>query len=68
MRNSRNAVVYFLFLASQKPVAKKIMCDIFKRYTLQQSGPHCQVRPFERFATSQAFVKLDLCKRFSGLA
>jgi three-Cys-motif partner protein len=32
MRNSRNAVVYYLFLASQKAVARKIITDIFKKY------------------------------------
>src|SRR6266852_4321908 len=32
MRNSTNAVVYYLFFASQKPVAKKIIEDIFRKY------------------------------------
>ncbi|MGH7907000.1 MAG: three-Cys-motif partner protein TcmP [Candidatus Binataceae bacterium] len=32
MRNSRNAVVYYLFLASQKSGAEKIISDIFKKY------------------------------------
>jgi three-Cys-motif partner protein len=32
MRNSNNAVVYYLFFASQAPVAKKIITDIFKKY------------------------------------
>jgi len=32
MRNSNNAVVYYLFFASQKPVAKKIITNIFKKY------------------------------------
>jgi three-Cys-motif partner protein len=32
MRNSNNAVVYYLFFASQKPVARKIVEDIFKKY------------------------------------
>jgi hypothetical protein len=32
MKNSNNAVVYYLFFASQKPVAKKIIDDIFKKY------------------------------------
>jgi three-Cys-motif partner protein len=32
MKNSMNAVVYYLFFASQKPVAKKIIDDIFKKY------------------------------------
>jgi three-Cys-motif partner protein len=32
MRNSTGAVVYYLFFASQKPVANKIVADIFKKY------------------------------------
>ena len=32
MRNSTKAVVYYLFLASQKPVAEKIISDIFRKY------------------------------------
>lgn len=32
MKNSKNAVVYYLFFASQKPVAKKIIEDIFKKH------------------------------------
>jgi three-Cys-motif partner protein len=32
MRNSTNAVVYYLFFASQKPVAERIIDDIFKKY------------------------------------
>jgi hypothetical protein len=32
MRNSTNAVVYYLFFASQKPVAKKIIEDIFQKH------------------------------------
>jgi len=32
MRNSRNAIVYYLFFASQKPVAGKIVAEIFNRY------------------------------------
>ena len=32
MRNSRNAVVYYLSLASPKAVAQKIITDIFKKY------------------------------------
>ena len=32
MRNSNNAVVYYLFFASQNPVAKRIIDDIFKKY------------------------------------
>lgn len=32
MRNNKNTVVYYLFFASQKPVAQKIVDDIFKNY------------------------------------
>ncbi len=32
MRNSRNAVVYYLFLASPKAVAEKIITDIFNKH------------------------------------
>jgi three-Cys-motif partner protein len=32
MRNKNNAVVYYLFFASQKPVAKKIVEDIFAKH------------------------------------
>jgi three-Cys-motif partner protein len=32
MRNSNNAIVYYLFFASQKPVAKRIVEDIFNKY------------------------------------
>lgn len=32
MRNSKNAVVYYLLFASQKPVAKKIVDHIFNKY------------------------------------
>ena len=32
MRNSTNAIVYYLFLASQKSVAEKIISDIFRKY------------------------------------
>jgi three-Cys-motif partner protein len=32
MKNSNNAVVYYLFLASQKAVAEKIIADIFAKY------------------------------------
>ena len=32
MRNSNNAVVYYLFFASQRPVASKIVQDIFDGY------------------------------------
>jgi len=32
MRNTQNAVVYYLFFASHKPVAADIVKDIFKKY------------------------------------
>ena len=32
MRNTQNAIVYYLFFATQKPVAAKIVTDIFKKY------------------------------------
>jgi three-Cys-motif partner protein len=32
MRNSKNAVVYYLFFASQKPVAGEIVEQIFRKY------------------------------------
>ena len=32
MRNSNKAVVYYLFFASQKPVAEEIIHDIFAKY------------------------------------
>jgi three-Cys-motif partner protein len=32
MRNSQNAVVYYLYFASQKPVAEGIIRDIFSKY------------------------------------
>ncbi len=32
MRNSKGSVVYYLFFASPKPVAKRIVNDIFKKY------------------------------------
>ena len=32
MKNSTNAVVYYLFFASQKPVAEKIITDIFNKH------------------------------------
>ena len=35
MRNSNKAVVYYLFFASQKPVAKRIIEDIFKKHRAQ---------------------------------
>jgi three-Cys-motif partner protein len=35
MRNSKGSVVYYLFFASQKPVAKEIVEDIFNKYRLR---------------------------------
>lgn len=32
MRNSKNAIIYYLFFASNKPVAKDIIEYIFKKY------------------------------------
>jgi three-Cys-motif partner protein len=32
MKNSTNADIYYLFFASQKPVAEKIITDIFEKY------------------------------------
>jgi hypothetical protein len=32
MKNGNNAVVYYLFFASQKPVAENIITDIFAKY------------------------------------
>jgi hypothetical protein len=32
MRNSKGAIVYYLFFASPKPVAAKIVADIFAKY------------------------------------
>lgn len=32
MKNSRNAIVYYLFFASQKPAAEHIVQDIFSKY------------------------------------
>lgn len=32
MRNTQNAVVYYLFFAAHKPVAEDIVKDIFKKY------------------------------------
>lgn len=32
MRNTKGAIVYYLFFASQKPVAKNIVSHIFKKY------------------------------------
>ena len=38
MRNSIGAVVYYLFFASQKPVAAEIVQDIFKKYKDRGAG------------------------------
>jgi len=38
MRNSKGAVVYYLFFASQKPVAKKIILKIFNKYRMRGAG------------------------------
>ena len=38
MRNSTNAVVYYLFFASQEPVASKIVQDIVKKYKNRKGG------------------------------
>jgi three-Cys-motif partner protein len=32
MKNSNNAIIYYLVFASQKPVAERIIYDIFKKY------------------------------------
>jgi three-Cys-motif partner protein len=32
MRNSKNAIVYYLFFAAQRPVAARIVTDIFEKY------------------------------------
>jgi len=32
MKNTNNAVIYYLFLASAKPVAEKIIEEIFSKY------------------------------------
>jgi three-Cys-motif partner protein len=37
MRNSQNAVVYYLFFASPKDVANKIVVDIFRKYASKRS-------------------------------
>jgi three-Cys-motif partner protein len=38
MRNSTNAVVYYLFFASHQPVASKIVQDIVKKYKNRRGG------------------------------
>lgn len=37
MRNSKEAILYYLFFASQKPVAAKIVRDIFEKYRNRRS-------------------------------
>ena len=37
MRNSNNAIVYYLFFASHKPVAKNIVDSIFKKYSQRRA-------------------------------
>lgn len=32
MRNTMGAIVYYLYFASQKPVAQNIVTDIFNKY------------------------------------
>jgi three-Cys-motif partner protein len=38
MRNQKNAIVYYLFFASHKPVAKEIVEHIFKKYYNRMGG------------------------------
>lgn len=40
MRNSRGAIVYFLFFAARNPTAAKIVSDIFNMYTSRGEVPH----------------------------
>jgi three-Cys-motif partner protein len=40
MRNSTNAVVYYLCFASQKPVAERILTSIFSRYRALGTAAH----------------------------
>lgn len=37
MRNSQNAIVYYLYFASQKPVAADIVRDIFMKYEVKRA-------------------------------
>lgn len=39
MRNSRNAMLYYLFFASSKAVAAGIVTDIFNKYRIETSPP-----------------------------
>ena len=38
MRNSQNAIVYYLFFASQKPVAEGIVRAIFDKHRNRRSA------------------------------
>jgi hypothetical protein len=38
MKNTKGAVVYYLFFAAQKPVAEKIVLGIFNKY--RKAGRH----------------------------
>jgi three-Cys-motif partner protein len=40
MRNSKKAIVYFLFFAAQKPVAQDIVRDIFNKYAPHEEVPN----------------------------
>jgi three-Cys-motif partner protein len=53
MRNSTNAVVYYLFFASQKPVAEKIISDIFRKLNIssEQRSIHKPVYKLANGAT-----------------
>jgi len=37
MHNTRGATVYYLFFASQKPVAENIVRDIFNKYRQREA-------------------------------
>jgi len=41
MKNTHNAVVYYLCFASQKPVAERILTSIFDRYRAMGMAPGC---------------------------
>jgi hypothetical protein len=38
MRNTKNAIVYYLVLASPKAVAQEIITDIFRKYRSEALG------------------------------
>ena len=40
MRNTKGAIVYFLFFAAQKPTAEKIVKDLFEKYRLRGEVPN----------------------------